>query len=101
TPGFFSALQIAKQIGLAATIAIMAAIALHPFKRGWHELWARSYVTRNPTPTSFYQRLASDPELPIQRMIALNFKLTFVVFLVGAVAIVETSYRMWMGQTTQ
>ncbi len=86
----FSALQI---FGLALTIALAFSIAVHPFKRGWHDHWAATWVTGRPTPPAFQ----AAHEAPIDEITAgrlrLHPKLTAGLFVIAALVMLLQAYR--------
>jgi uncharacterized RDD family membrane protein YckC len=74
-------------LSITLLIALAMTIAIHPYKRGWHDQWAGSFVTRNPTPELFHEYLAAGPNIVTERRLANHLKVTLPFWLVSVVVL--------------
>lgn len=53
---------------LSTTLMLSNAFGIfgHPRHRGWHDLWAGSYVTPDPTPAAFREMLGEPPDASLE-----------------------------------
>ncbi len=72
---------------LTLTIALALSVGMHPYKRGWHDLWAGSYVTPRPTPEGFAYLHNEEPEPIIQSRLRMHGKMTFLFWLLSTIAL--------------
>jgi uncharacterized RDD family membrane protein YckC len=55
-------LMIMMLICLSWLLALAVSVGVHPYKRGWHDAWAGSYVTFAPAPPSFRNAFQTPPD---------------------------------------
>ena len=72
---------------LTLAIALALSVGMHPYKRGWHDLWAGSYVTPRPTPEGFAHVLNEEPDPIVQSRLRMHGKMTFLFWLLATIAI--------------
>lgn len=72
-----------------ALLAAMAyGVALHPLRRGWHDLWVDSYVTPDPTPSSFGEALASEKDEAFALRLKVHGRANLFLVIVIAAALI-------------
>jgi uncharacterized RDD family membrane protein YckC len=79
-------LSVLSAVSLTLLITLVLGIALHPRKRAWHDLWAGSYVTAEPTPASFRATLDAGPDILAERKMAMHLRMTLIFFVLAASA---------------
>jgi uncharacterized RDD family membrane protein YckC len=72
---------------LTLAIALALSMAMHPFKRSWHDQLAGTFVTREPTPTLFLETLATPPDVLTERKLANHLKMTLSFWFVSLVVL--------------
>lgn len=88
-------LTIVKILFMSIGVTIGLSISIHPWKRGWHDQWADTYVTGDPTPAAFSETLDSEPDPVTARRMAMNFRMTAIFF------VVATAVMMYQPITVQ
>ena len=83
-PGSFIALLLLPLGALGYLIALALSVSIHPYKRGFHDLWAGTFVTGDPTPQAFLDALATPPDDMTLRRLRVNPRMS-LIFLVGSV----------------
>jgi uncharacterized RDD family membrane protein YckC len=73
--------------GITLLLAMAMAVALHPYKRGWHDIWAGTLVTRDPTPEDFAEALAAPLDPFSERKLAHYWSMTLPFWLVTIVVL--------------
>lgn len=89
TAGFV--LTVFKIFAMSLAIALGLSISIHPWKRGWHDLWAGTFVTGDPTPSAFRETLDTPPDPVTARRMAMNFRMTTIFFVVATAVMMYPS----------
>ena len=80
-------LALLAVVALAMGIALALSIAMHPRKRGWHDLWAGSYVTRTPLPANFIPIVNGEPDPLTRQRMKMNLRWTLAFWLIAAITL--------------
>lgn len=78
------ALTVVKLLATSLGIALGLAISIHPWKRAWHDQWAGTFVTGDPTPAAFRDTLDTPPDPVTARRIAMNLRMSAIFFVVAS-----------------
>ncbi|OPZ07307.1 MAG: RDD family protein [candidate division BRC1 bacterium ADurb.BinA292] len=92
-PAFFIAFQIVNIAAMTYFITLAAGLAMHPRKRAWHDLWAGTYVTRDPVPAGFHEALAAEVDPLASARMRNHLKMTLIFWLVATAALLIRPVR--------
>lgn len=89
--GMFSVIVLSNLIALAALVYLIVlslGAAIHPLKRGWHDLWAPSYVTPRETAEAFRAALAvADQDMLAEHRAAVMRRVSMIFWALATVVI--------------
>lgn len=88
---------IATSMIMVAALVYLASltltVAFHPWKRGWHDLWAGSFVTASPPPPAFRATLDLEPDdLTVRRMKTFT-RMSLIFWAVATIVLLASSVR--------
>lgn len=79
------ALIVAGVVCLTLLIMLALSVAMHPHKRGWHDLFGGTYITPSPTSSDFHQALAEQLDPIVQKRSAGTVKMTLILWSIASV----------------
>lgn len=88
------AIVVLALMGLIYLVALTLGMAFHPLKQGWHDVWARSWVTPRETPEGFrFARETAAQDFLTQRRVTTHRRMSLILWAVATVVLVGLVVR--------